>query len=147
MEPYPNPISYKGNFTIEQVDRTMDLLYSKYSRALISYEGVYRVETFPVPREAMREAVINAVIHRDYADPVPIQIRVYDNRIMLWNPGHLQAKLEAKLNWQPEMGQSCKRALRVKPRAISYWQPQGMRIEQATSGSGLHGSCMRNCWK
>ena len=80
---------------------------------------------------------------------------------MLWNPGHLpadwsaeakleaklQAKLQAKLNWQPEMGQSCKRALRVKPRAISYWQPQGMRIEQATSGSGLHGSCMRNCWK
>ena len=80
----------EGNL-FEQVDRTMDLLYSKYSRALISYEGVYRVETFPVPREAMREAVINAVIHRDYADPVPIQIRVYDDRIMLWNPGHLPA--------------------------------------------------------
>ena len=30
-----------------QVDRTMDLLYSKYSRALISYDGIYRVETFP----------------------------------------------------------------------------------------------------
>ena len=42
-----------------------------------------------MPREAMREAVINAVIHRDYADPVPIQIRVYDARIMLWNPGNL----------------------------------------------------------
>ena len=37
----------------------------------------------------MREAVINAVIHRDYADPVPIQIRVYDERIVLWNPGRL----------------------------------------------------------
>ena len=80
----------EGNL-FEQVDRTMDLLYSKYSRALISYKGVYRVETFPVPREAMREAVINAVIHRDYADPVPIQIRVYEDRIMLWNPGHLPA--------------------------------------------------------
>ena len=72
-----------------QVDRTMDLLYSKYSRALVSYDGVYRVETFPVPRDAMREAVINAVIHRDYAEPVPIQIRVYDERIVLWNPGRL----------------------------------------------------------
>ena len=39
----------------------------------------------------MREAVINAVIHRDYADPVPIQIRVYDERIVLWNPAHLPA--------------------------------------------------------
>lgn len=67
----------------------MDLLYSKYSRGLVSYDGVYRVETFPIPRAAMREAVINAVIHRDYADPVPIQISVYDDRIRLWNPGHL----------------------------------------------------------
>ena len=37
----------------------------------------------------MREAVINAVIHRDYASTAPIQIRVYDHRITLWNPGQL----------------------------------------------------------
>ena len=72
-----------------QVDRAMDLLYSKYTKALISYDGIYRVETFPVPKEAMREAVINAVIHRDYASTSPIQIRVYDHRITLWNPGQL----------------------------------------------------------
>jgi len=72
-----------------QVDRTMDLLYSKYTRALISYDGIYRVETFPVPREAMREAVINAVIHRDYASQTTIQIRVYDDRISIWNAAHL----------------------------------------------------------
>ena len=72
-----------------QVDRTMDLLYSKYSRALISYDGIYRVETFPVPREAMREAVINAIIHRDYASPTTIQIRVFDDRIAIWNAAHL----------------------------------------------------------
>ena len=74
-----------------QVDRAIDLLYSKYSRALVSYDGNYRVETFPVPRDAMREAVINAVIHRNYADPVPIQIRAYNERIVLWNPAHLPA--------------------------------------------------------
>ena len=78
----------EGNL-FTQVDRTMDLLYSKYSRGLVSYDGLYRVETFPIPRAAMREAVINAVIHRDYADPVPIQISVYDDRLLLWNPGHL----------------------------------------------------------
>jgi len=78
----------EGNL-FAQVDRTMDLLYSKYSRALISYDGIYRVETFPVPREAMREAVINAIIHRDYASPTTIQIRVYDDRIAIWNAAHL----------------------------------------------------------
>ena len=72
-----------------QVERAMDLLYSKYSRALISYDDVYRVEMHPVPYEAMREAVTNAVIHRDYAVPVPIQIRVYDDRVAIWNAGRL----------------------------------------------------------
>lgn len=72
-----------------QVDRTVDLLYTKYTRALVSYRGVSRVETFPVPRDAIREAVVNAVIHRDYTRPAPSQIRVYDDRIMLWNPGRL----------------------------------------------------------
>ena len=72
-----------------QVEHAMDLLYSKYSRALISYDGVYRVETHPVPYQAMREAVTNAVIHRDYAVPAPIQIRIYDDRVAIWNAGRL----------------------------------------------------------
>ena len=37
----------------------------------------------------MREAVLNTVAHRDYTNPVSIQIRVYDDRISLWNPGTL----------------------------------------------------------
>lgn len=72
-----------------QVDRTVDLLYTKYTRGLVSYRGVNRVETFPVPRDAIREAVVNAVVHRDYTRPAPNQIRVYDDRLMLWNPGRL----------------------------------------------------------
>jgi len=72
-----------------QVDRTVDLLYTKYTRGLISYDGLYRVDTFPVPRAAMREAITNAVIHRDYASSATIQIRVYDDRIMIFNPAHL----------------------------------------------------------
>ena len=73
----------------------MDLLYTKYTKALISYDGVYRVETFPVPREAMREAVINAIIHRDYASPTTIQISVYDDRIAIWNAVQLPSEWAA----------------------------------------------------
>lgn len=32
---------------------------------------------------------MNAIVHRDYSNPAPIQIRVYDDRIALWNPGAL----------------------------------------------------------
>ena len=67
----------------------MDLLWTKYSKARISYEGIFRQETQPVPSSALREAVMNAVVHRDYSNPAPIQIRVYDDRIALWNPGAL----------------------------------------------------------
>ena len=79
-----------------QVDRTMDLLYSKYTRGLISYDGIYRLETFPVPWEALREAVINAVIHRDYASATTIQIRVYDDRIAIWNAADLNSEWAAE---------------------------------------------------
>jgi ATP-dependent DNA helicase RecG len=72
-----------------QVDKTLDLLLSKYLRAMISYEGVQRVETYPVPEVALREAVLNAIAHKDYASGIPVQISVYDDKIMLWNPGQL----------------------------------------------------------
>jgi ATP-dependent DNA helicase RecG len=67
----------------------MDRLLIKYLKARISYESIQRVETYPVPEEALREAVTNAIAHKDYASAIPIQISVYDDKVMLWNPGHL----------------------------------------------------------
>jgi ATP-dependent DNA helicase RecG len=37
----------------------------------------------------MREALLNAVVHKDYSSGIPIQISVYDDQIVLWNPGGL----------------------------------------------------------
>ena len=56
----------------------MDLLLTKYLKAMISYEGVQRVETYPVPEEALREAVLNAIAHKDYGSGIPVQISVLD---------------------------------------------------------------------
>ena len=72
-----------------QVQQVQDLLLTKYLKAAVTYEGIVRVERFPVPREALREAVLNALIHRDYMAPVPVQIRVYDDKLVLWNPAVL----------------------------------------------------------
>jgi ATP-dependent DNA helicase RecG len=77
-----------GNL-FEQVEKTMELLLVKYLKALISYEGLHRVETYEYPSKALREALINAVIHKDYAGRVPIQISVYADKIMMWNEGQL----------------------------------------------------------
>lgn len=73
----------------EQVDKTMDLLLTKYLKALISYEGIYRVERFPFPEEALREALLNAVVHKDYSCGNPIQVSVYEDKVYIWNEGQL----------------------------------------------------------
>lgn len=72
-----------------QVERTLDLLLTKYLKAAIHYEGVQRIERFPVPRAALREALLNALVHRDYAVGAPVQVRVQDDRLKLWNPAVL----------------------------------------------------------
>ena len=77
-----------GNL-FEQVEKTMDLLLTKYTKAMISYEGLTRVETYEYPKDALREALLNAVAHKDYTGPFPIQISVYPNKIMIWNYGQL----------------------------------------------------------
>ncbi|MFN9047202.1 MAG: ATP-binding protein, partial [Planctomyces sp.] len=72
-----------------QVSRSMELLLTKYLKAAISYKGIQRLETFPVPEAALREAVLNALIHKDYATGTPVQISVYADKLMIWNPGQL----------------------------------------------------------
>ncbi|MBT5269672.1 MAG: transcriptional regulator, partial [Candidatus Marinimicrobia bacterium] len=72
-----------------QVSKTVDLLLTKYFRAMISYEGLQRVETYPLPEDALREVILNAIIHKDYASSTPVQISVYEDRLMIWNSGQL----------------------------------------------------------
>jgi ATP-dependent DNA helicase RecG len=77
-----------GNI-FEQVEKTMDLLFSKYINSSISYEGLNRVEKYEYPKDAVREALLNAVSHKDYSEGVPIQISVYQGKIIFWNEGKL----------------------------------------------------------
>jgi ATP-dependent DNA helicase RecG len=57
-----------------QVDQVMTLLLTKYLKAGISYQGLQREESYPVPEEALREALLNAVTHKDYSGGTPVQI-------------------------------------------------------------------------
>ncbi|MDD2962865.1 MAG: ATP-binding protein [Bacteroidales bacterium] len=77
-----------GN-VFEQVEKTTDLLFTKYIKSSISYEGLNRVEKYEYPKDAVREALLNAVSHKDYSGGVPIQISVYKDKIILWNEGQL----------------------------------------------------------
>jgi ATP-dependent DNA helicase RecG len=78
----------KGNL-LEQAEKALDLLKTKYTQAIISYQDGSREETFTFPEEAVREALYNAIAHKDYSSGIPIQISVYPNKIIFWNEGQL----------------------------------------------------------
>ena len=68
-----------------QADRVIELIYLKYMKAMISYDNVTRIETYPLPKAAVREAVYNAIIHSNYAALVPIQIRIHEDAVYISN--------------------------------------------------------------
>jgi ATP-dependent DNA helicase RecG len=72
---------------MEQIGKALDLLKTKYITYAISYEGVSRREKPTFPEVAMRESLLNCVAHKDYSTGVPIQISVYPDHIVYWNPG------------------------------------------------------------
>lgn len=80
---------------IKQIDSAVELLYTKYLKALIDYDGIQRTETYMLPKEACREILLNAVNHKDYSKGVPIQISVYDDKIYIWNDGKFPEILSA----------------------------------------------------
>ncbi len=73
----------------EQVEKTLDLLLTKYLKATISYKKLNRIEQYPIPETAIREALINAIVHKDYSSGNPIQISLYANKLIIWNDGQL----------------------------------------------------------
>jgi ATP-dependent DNA helicase RecG len=52
-----------------------------------------RTERWDYPIPALREAIINAIVHRDYSDSGNIQVRIFDNRLELWSPGTLPSEI------------------------------------------------------
>ena len=74
---------------ILMADRIIDLIYLKYLKAAISYHKETRVETYPFARDAVREAVYNALIHCNWADNNPIQIRIEEDVMYVSNSSML----------------------------------------------------------
>ena len=70
-------------------DRVVETAYLKYFKGIISYEGLQRIETYPVPRAAFREAVLNAIVHKDYSTGNPIHIHIYPDEVLIYNDGKL----------------------------------------------------------
>lgn len=69
-------------------DRVISTLRSKYLVSPIHYEGLFRKEPLEIPEDGLREIICNAIVHKDYTGTF-IQMRVWDDRVELWNIGTL----------------------------------------------------------
>jgi ATP-dependent DNA helicase RecG len=77
----------QGNI-IEQVEEIMAFI-KRNTRMAAEVKGLRREEKWEYPLEGLREAVVNAVCHRDYASSANVQVRIYDDRLEVLNPGDL----------------------------------------------------------
>ncbi len=72
----------------DQVQRAMGWFRSLGRRE--TYDGIHRRDIPPVPELALREALVNAVIHRDYAvTGSQVMLEVFDDRVVVTSPGAL----------------------------------------------------------
>lgn len=90
-KPFPSYHIYHGT-VFEQVDQSLDFVMSRVDHwvgardAAKSAQAPARSE-FPI--EAVREAIVNAVCHRDYTDDGSVQVMLFRDRLEVLNPGTL----------------------------------------------------------
>ena len=77
-----------GGNLFSQVEDTLNAVKKHLGRKFIIRE-TRREEIWDYPLIALREGIINAIIHRDYRRPEEIQIKIYDDHLTIWNPGTL----------------------------------------------------------
>jgi len=71
----------------DQIEDSAKLIKSWLQRGY-SLQGMKLKGKMIVPEEALREAIINAVIHRKYSIPGAVKIALYENRLEIFSPGN-----------------------------------------------------------
>lgn len=86
----PSTIIDDRQFTdtlFEVVDQSMKFIVSHISVAFEFDGSIERKERFAYPLPAIKEALLNAVVHRSYTDPNDVQIKIFDDKITIFSPG------------------------------------------------------------
>ncbi|MDZ7292553.1 MAG: helix-turn-helix domain-containing protein [candidate division KSB1 bacterium] len=82
-----------GGTLIEQIEAAFAFIQRHLAVRLVITGQPQREEVWEYPLGALREGLINAVTHRDYAAGAVTQIRIHDDNLLIWNPGNLPLNL------------------------------------------------------
>ena len=92
VKPFLDMKSFGGNI-IDQIDSATRFMLEHIPRAVWLAGNIQREEKYQYPPDALREGIVNAICHRDYASVGEIHIRIFDDRIEIWSPGELPGSL------------------------------------------------------
>ncbi|MCK4729240.1 MAG: DUF4062 domain-containing protein, partial [Desulfobacterales bacterium] len=92
-KPIPSYQIFKGT-VFELVDQAVDFVMSKVARSVGTREHSTQAPVeYELPRQAVAEAIVNAVAHRDYSNNASVQVMLFADRLEVWNPGELPSGL------------------------------------------------------
>lgn len=92
VKPFIDMKVFGGNI-FDQVDKSLNFVLEHTPMKVYLAGKLEREEKYDYPPDAIREAIINAVCHRDYEESSNVQVRVFDDRIEIWGCGPLPEPL------------------------------------------------------
>jgi len=78
----------------DQIEQAFAFIQKHLTVRLVISGQLQREEVWDYPLPALREGLINAICHRDYTAAMATQIRIYDDHLLIWNPGSLPPNLQ-----------------------------------------------------
>lgn len=128
----------EGNL-VQMLGGVMDQLNYKFLTRPVEFVGMQRIEREQYPVAALREMLLNAMVHRAYMG-ASVQMRIFDNRLSIWNEGMLPFGLsldDLKVEHNsrprnPKIADSCFLA-----RYIDTWGRGTLKIINSCKEAGL----------
>ena len=129
----------EGNI-VYLLKEVLEQLNRKFFTRAISFEGMQRIEKGEYPIAALREMLLNALVHRNYLGSSVVQMRIFENYINIWNEGELPAgiSLESLKRQHPSRPRNLLIAdICFKGGYIDAWGSGTLRIISTCKEAGL----------
>lgn len=93
IRPFASQQIYTGDL-FEQMDQARDFVLAKINRRVgVRTSGPTAPATYELPPDAVAEAIVNAIAHREYHSNASVEVRLFADRLEIWNPGRLPGTL------------------------------------------------------
>lgn len=93
QRPFASQQIYGGDL-FEQADQARDFVLAKLNRSVgTRATSITAPAAYELPPDAVAEAIVNAIAHRDYHSHASVEVRLFADRLEVWNPGSLPGTL------------------------------------------------------